>query len=83
MSEQTKSEKEEPCVRVFFPDEFQPAFEYDPKCSTVFVVNQISEKHSVKGYLTKRTKSRVDKETLEAGDYDFHITEQNLPQQGK
>jgi hypothetical protein len=82
MQEQT-SEKEEPCVRVFLLDESEPSFEYDPNCNTVFVVNQISEERRVKGYLTIRNKSRrrVGTVTLEAGDYDFHITEQTPPQQ--
>ena len=85
MSEQTKSEKEEPCVRVFFPNESEPSFEYVPNSDIVFVANQISEECRVKGYLTIRNKPRrrVGTKTLEAGDYDFHITEQTPPQQGK
>ncbi len=81
MSEQTKSEKEVPCVRVFFPNVSEP-FVFGADSDTVFVLNQISEERKVKGYLKNRNalRTRVGTTFLRAGDYDFHITEQNPPQ---
>jgi hypothetical protein len=82
--EQTKSEKQESCVRIFFPDESEPSFEYEPDCNTSFVVNQICEELEVKGCLKMRNKTaRVGNVILKAGDYDFHIIEKTPPQQGK
>lgn len=80
MSEQTK---EEPCVRIFFPGEPEP-YEYDPDCDTEFVKNELGSFHHCIGGLRKRGSNRgVGTKTLEAGDYDFHITEKTPPQQGK
>ncbi len=81
MQEQTKSEKEEPCVRVFFPDESEPSYLYEPNSDTEFVKNEIGNLDHCIGILRKRgSKLGFGVKTLEAGDYDFHITEQT---QGK
>jgi hypothetical protein len=83
MQEQTKSEKEEPCVRVFFPYVSEP-YLYVPNSDTEFVKNELGTFHHCIGQLRKRgSKLGVGTKTLEAGDYDFHITEQTPPQQGK
>jgi hypothetical protein len=83
MSEQTKDEKEEPCVRVFFPDVSEP-YLYDPDCDTEFVRNKIGQFHHCPGGLRKRGSNRgVGTKTLVAGDYDFHIIAKTHPQPGK
>jgi hypothetical protein len=83
MQEQTKSEKEEPCVRVFFPGAFE-LYLYVPNSDTEFVKNEIGKLHHCIGILRKRgSKLGVGTKTLEAGDYDFHIIEQTHPHQGK
>eukprot|EP01039_Chlorochromonas_danica_P003022 gene3025-3297_t len=72
-----EEQEEEGGVFMFFPGESAPFVDYDPDCDTTeFVVKQISQEHSVKGYLTRRNRTRrVGTKTLPAGDYDFHITE--------
>ena len=74
---------EEPCVRVFFPGVSEP-YEYDADSDTVFVESRLGKLHHCTGILKKRGRNReVGTTTLKAGDYDFHITDQTPPQQGK
>jgi hypothetical protein len=55
-----------------------------PNSDTEFVENKLGRLHNCIGELRKRgSKLGVATKTLEAGDYDFHITEQTPPQQGK
>eukprot|EP00969_Alexandrium_andersonii_P172694 7634543-Alexandrium_andersonii.AAC.1 len=79
-----EKEGEEGGVSVFIPGESDTCgtfLEYDPDCDTEFVVNQISQEHNVKGYLTRRNRTRrVGSKTLPAGAYHFHITQRIAPQ---
>ncbi len=77
------SDKEEPCVRVFFPGVLEP-YLYVPDSDAEFVQNQVGKRNHCIGILRKRnSKLEVGTKSLEAGEYDFHITEQNPPQEGK
>ncbi len=83
MSEQTKSEKEEPCVRVFIHGVLSEAVEYDPDCSTEIVENKLAKVYGP-GILKRKINGRgVTATTLSSGDYEYHITEQPSHQQGK
>ena len=83
MSEQTKSEKEEPCVRVFIHGVVsEPVVEYDPDCSTEIVENKLAKVYGP-GILKRKINGRgVTATTLSSGDYEYHATPRN-PQQGK
>jgi hypothetical protein len=82
---ESEMEKEEEAgVFVFLAGESDPFVDYNQDCDIELVVHQISEELKVKGYLTKRNKTRrVGNKTLPAGDYDFHITERIVQQPGK
>ncbi len=82
MSEQTNSEKEEPCVRVFIHGVVSEPVDYDPECRTEIVKEELAKVYGP-GILKRKINGRgVTATTLSSGDYEYHVTPRN-PQQGK